>query len=280
MAMTVRLPIGDFSRMTYLSVKTLRHYHDLGLLVPVEVDSTSGYRFYDPAQVPTAQVIRRFRDLGMPLPEVKAVLTAPDPVARNQLIVAHLARMESQLEQTQAAVASLRSLLEHPSGPITVEHRFVPAIRVLAITEPVAMADIETWWGEAFDELHHALRTARIDPTGPDGALYPNEFFQHELGQVVAYTPITAQVQPTGRLALVDIPAAELAITVHHGPFSELDQTYGALGTVVAQREIGVEGPIREHYLITEDDTEDESQHRTEVCWPVFQTTKNPPEEG
>lgn len=42
---------------------------------------------------------------------------------------------------------------------------------------------------------------------------------------------------------------------------------------------IGVEGPIRDHYLITGTDTEDESQHRTEVCWPVFQTTKHPLEE-
>ncbi|MGH8921330.1 MAG: GyrI-like domain-containing protein [Actinomycetes bacterium] len=69
-----------------------------------------------------------------------------------------------------------------------------------------------------------------------------------------------------------DIPAAELAVTVHHGSTHELDQTYGALGTFVANRALGVEGPIREHYLVTFTDTKDESQHRTEVCWPVFQT--------
>jgi effector-binding domain-containing protein len=47
---------------------------------------------------------------------------------------------------------------------------------------------------------------------------------------------------------------------VHDGPFSELDQTYGALGTVVAERGIGADGPIREHYP---------SPDRTEVCWPI-----------
>jgi hypothetical protein len=51
-----------------------------------------------------------------------------------------------------------------------------------------------------------------------------------------------------------------------------VDQTYGALGTYVAQREIGVDGPIREHYLVTQFDTDDESGLVTEVCWPVFQT--------
>src|SRR5579862_3608739 len=57
--MSVLVPIGDFSRMTHLSVKTLRFYHDQGLLEPARIDPSSGYRFYDPGQVPVAQVIRR-----------------------------------------------------------------------------------------------------------------------------------------------------------------------------------------------------------------------------
>ena len=55
--MRVRLAIGDFSRMTHLSVVTLRHYHEVGLLTPAEIDPQSGYRFYEPGQVRIAQVI-------------------------------------------------------------------------------------------------------------------------------------------------------------------------------------------------------------------------------
>src|SRR5215813_11240801 len=76
--MRARLAIGDFSRMTHLSVKALRHYHDVGLLTPAAIDPSSGYRFYEPGQVPIAQVIRRFRDLGMPLDQIREVLQAPD----------------------------------------------------------------------------------------------------------------------------------------------------------------------------------------------------------
>jgi DNA-binding transcriptional MerR regulator len=64
--MSVLVSIGDFSRMTHLSVKALRFYHDQGLLEPARIDPATGYRFYEPAQVPLAQVIRRFRDLDMP----------------------------------------------------------------------------------------------------------------------------------------------------------------------------------------------------------------------
>src|SRR5215475_5374933 len=110
----VRIGIGEFARMTHLSVKALRHYHDLGVLVPAEVDPSSGYRFYRLDQVPVAQVIRRFRDLGMPLDEIRTVLRATDPTVRTEVIVAHLDRMQTQLSQIQATVASLRALLDGP----------------------------------------------------------------------------------------------------------------------------------------------------------------------
>src|ERR1700728_4903925 len=138
--MQARTAIGDFARMTHLSVKALRHYHDVGLLQPARVDPWSGYRFYEPGQVPLAQVIRRFRDLGMPLEEVRAVLEAPDVATRNDVIVAHLERMESQLAQTQAVVASLRSLLERPAPPVAVEDRSVPPVRAVAVRDVVNVA--------------------------------------------------------------------------------------------------------------------------------------------
>ncbi|HXZ75822.1 MAG TPA: MerR family transcriptional regulator [Streptosporangiaceae bacterium] len=271
--MAVRLGIGDFSRMTHLSVKALRHYHELGLLTPAEIDPASGYRFYEPSQVPVAQVIRRFRDLGMPLEEIGQVLQAPDAGARNQVIVAHMQRMESQLAATQSVVASLRSLLAGPPEPIAVEHRSVGGARALAIREMVSMPDMDAWWDEAFHELNAAVAAAAVPPAGPRAALYPAELFQLDAGEITTYIPVTSEIRPAGRAAMMDIPAAELAVAVHRGAMADLDQTYGALGTYVARRGIGADGPIREHYLVTAFDTDDESRHLTEVGWPVFQTT-------
>jgi DNA-binding transcriptional MerR regulator/effector-binding domain-containing protein len=273
--MAVRLAIGDFSRMTHLSVKALRHYHDVGLLQPAEIDPDSGYRFYEPGQLAAAQVIRRFRDLGMPLDEIRTVLDAPDVASRNEVIVAHLQRMETQLAATQATVTSLRSLLEHPAGPITVEHRFARPALVLAITEPVRWGDFTDWWMSAFTDLDAAVGAAGLTRSGPRGALYPAELFELEVGEVVAYVPVDTadQSATTGRVRVREIPGAELAVAVHRGSFDDLDRTYGAVGTYVAEREIGVEGPIRELYVVSPFDTTAESEYRTEVCWPVFRTT-------
>lgn len=273
--MTALLTIGDFSRMTYLSVKALRHYHDIGLLEPADVDASTGYRLYRPDQVATAQVIRRFRDLGMPLDHVKAVLDAPDVASRNQAIVAHLERMERQLEDTQATVASLRTLLEQRApaiSPLQVSFRSMSEVTAVAIQERVSMDDSVQWWMSAFTELHRVVRRDGLERTGPDGALWFNDFFEAESGDVVAFVPVRDGARGAGRVQDYVVPAAELAVTVHDGPFEDIDQTYGALGTWVAENAIAVEGPIREYYLPT-GDMDDLVAHVTEVCWPVFQTT-------
>src|SRR6202795_4639147 len=75
--MSASFAIGDFSRATHLTVKTLRHYHETGLLEPAHIDPQTGYRRYTTDQIPVAQIIRRFRDLDMPLNEIRAVLSAP-----------------------------------------------------------------------------------------------------------------------------------------------------------------------------------------------------------
>jgi DNA-binding transcriptional MerR regulator len=266
--MSSLLTIGEFSRATHLSVKALRHYDDIGLLQPAEVDPSSGYRRYASAQIPSAHVIRRFRDLDMPLDEIRLVLDAPDVDARDKAIVTHLARMESALEHTQATVASLRAVLNGGPPALPVEFRHIPATRAIVIREVVAWDSAEEWLLGAFQELHTVVDPARVR-TGPDAALYSTEFFEVHEGELIAFVPISGTPTLTGRAELAEIPESDLAITVHQGPFADIDRAYAALGTYVTERVLGADGPLREHYLVTPFDTADPNEFRTEVAWPV-----------
>jgi DNA-binding transcriptional MerR regulator len=80
------LAIGDFSCATQPSVKMLRHYHRIGRLEPVDVDRATGYRRYRIDQISTAQIIRRFRALEMPLDDIHTGLSTTDIHRRNELI--------------------------------------------------------------------------------------------------------------------------------------------------------------------------------------------------
>jgi DNA-binding transcriptional MerR regulator len=163
------LTIGDFSRATHLSAKTLRHYHETGLLEPVDVDAETGYRRYAPEQIVTAQIIRRFRDLDMPLDDIHAVLDATDVETRNRVIANHLARLESNLARTQEAVSSLRDLLDGPQASPAIDHRYVSATSAAVITDIVDKSDALTWYHGAMGELAATLAAQDIAPTGPAG---------------------------------------------------------------------------------------------------------------
>jgi DNA-binding transcriptional MerR regulator len=273
--MAASLAIGDFSRATHLSIKTLRHYHRIGLLKPADVDPDTGHRRYGTDQIPAAQVIRRLRALDMPLEDIHAVITTSDPGARNQLIAGHLRRLEDTLARTQQAAASLRDLLQPPvdAAPVAIEHRRMPATPAAAISALIDVHDATAWYQGALGELHALLAAQKITPSGPSGAIYTNDLFTHHHGQATIFVPCNETVRPTGRVHPLDVPEVDLALTLHTGPHSaELDRAYGALATYVANHTLAIEGPIREYYLIGAHETNDEDEWQTELGWPIFHT--------
>ncbi|WP_228807177.1 MerR family transcriptional regulator [Nocardia cyriacigeorgica] len=169
--MTAIVPIGEFARLSHLSVKALHHYHEIELLVPARIDASTGYRRYSTEQVADAQLIRRLRELDMPLPEIRAVLAAQDVADRDAALRAHLLRMERQLQRTQEVVASLRGLLT-TAPPLRVEYRRIPEFTALTRTAVVAREQIDRWCAETFPMLDAALAAAGIVPAGVAGALH------------------------------------------------------------------------------------------------------------
>jgi DNA-binding transcriptional MerR regulator len=106
------MPIGRFSRLTGVGIKALRHYDEVGLLVPAAVDDETGYRFYSPEQVDRAEAIRLLRRLDMPLEEIQSTLAAGDPVALRAALVAHQRAMASRESEIRASRGELQRLID------------------------------------------------------------------------------------------------------------------------------------------------------------------------
>jgi DNA-binding transcriptional MerR regulator len=268
--MRTGLTIGEFATVTHLSVRTLRRYHEAGLLKPATVDPFTGYRYYSADQIPSAQVIHRLRELDVPLAKVKAILATDDPQQRTDLIAGHLERLEDALERTRGAVAALRQLLRPDDPQLRVELRSVPARTVAAISGDVQLAQILGWYDGAMAELDAAYPVS--ERTGPPGGRYANELFTEGAGAATVYRPV-GDPHPSGRIEVVSLPATELAITVHSGPHDDIDVTYGRLGAWVVGHALAVDGPIHETYLAGPRDTEVSAHWRTEIGWPIFRLT-------
>jgi effector-binding domain-containing protein len=116
---------------------------------------------------------------------------------------------------------------------------------------------------QTFTDLHARLRSAGVERTGPDGTLFPTEFFTEGAAELTCYLPV-----PEGTPGAEQVPGGRLATTTHDGPFIDLDTAYGVLGTTVVEKAIASDGPVRERYL-PRGDEDDLLDHRTVVCWPV-----------
>jgi DNA-binding transcriptional MerR regulator len=229
------LPIGDFSRATHLSIKTLRHYHRIGLLEPADVDSGTGHRRYTTDQIATAQVIRRFRSLDMPLEEIHAVIAAPDLATRNDLIAGHLSRLEATLARTQEATASLRDLLQPPAvcAPVVIEHRQVPSTPAVAVRDVLDADDAASWFQGALGELYATVAAQKLTPAGPAGGIYASDLFTHERGEATVYVP--SRADPSDRESC---PAYRPRRRTgrHHPPRVSPRRRSGVRGTGVLRR--------------------------------------------
>lgn len=271
--MRAALTIGEFATVTHLSVRTLRRYHEAGLLEPSWVDPATGYRYYTAEQIPTAQVIHRLRQLDVPLAEVRSILATDDPRRRAKVIAGHVRRLEAELNRTRAAITSLRRLLDPDPPGIDVELRSLPRRTVAAIVAHVTLEKSLAWYDDAMSELDAAFPLA--ERTGPPGGQYTNALFTNGAGTMTVYRPVR-DPRPSGRIEVIDFAPTELAVAVHKGPHDDLDVTYGRLGDWVVRHALTVDGPVHETYLVGPRDTANSDEWRTEIGWPVFRVAGEP----
>lgn len=188
------LAIGAFSRASLLSIKTLRAYHEAGILVPTSVDPQTGYRSYHSSQLTDAAVIRRLRALDLPLDQVREVIQARDPAVTARVLTAHGVAMRQRLADVTRIVTDLQAGVERPASHTPVHPRDEPHSLTLAIRGRVAEADFAEFLGDAYAQLGAMATRFGVAQSGPTGALYPPEIADENIEEVEAYLPISRPV--------------------------------------------------------------------------------------
>ncbi|TFV59400.1 MerR family transcriptional regulator [Mycobacterium sp. PS03-16] len=271
--MGAQVSIGDFAVMTSLSRKALRHYHDIGILEPAHIDPYTGYRFYDTSQVDHAHIIRRFRSLGMSIPDIKALLSTDDAGARTDIITTHLEQMEAQLQQTRDAVGALRELLSPVRTPTDVTLRHETALAVWSVSATIDTSGIDDWFAVSLQTLHRAVARAAGAPTAVvPGGLYDRALFLEQRGRATMFVEAPPSAEPPEGIHAEVLPRAEFAVLTHPDGHDGIDRSYAALGVYVNEHLISGQGPIREHYHGSTP-TNPARFTATEICWPIFSTT-------
>jgi DNA-binding transcriptional MerR regulator len=235
------LPIGRFARLCRLSVKQLRHYDELGLLPPAEVDPHTGYRYYRRDQARDALAIGLLRSLDVPLPAIARVLagdrvaeTLAEVKARLEADVARRTRMVSALDRLLAEgvpTAEVRVIVE-PSRRVAVVRDAGPAERVAELTSACV--------GRLLDALDRAGQPVRPPIIG----LFPLDL----TAQITVAATVAADGDIPGTATEI-LPGGPHACATHLGAYDQIPLTGHALLAWCADRGHAPAGPLREVYL-------------------------------
>ncbi len=262
------VPIGRFSTMTRLSIPALRHYAEIGLLVPAEVDARTGYRYYRLGQANLAEAIRTLRSIDVPLDEIAAILGDADPVLVAKHLGAHRERLEARLADQQRKLAYLHRLIDQEESLMPYEITTVETPPVLAASLRLRtdLASIGADLGAAMGRTFGAIGGAAA---GAPYVVYHDVIDVDTDGDIEVCIPVRAGTTSTDDGVEVGSTAGALvARTVHQGAYDQIAPAYHALTTWIHEHGHAVAGPPREIYL-DDPTTTAPDEVRTEVQWPI-----------
>ncbi len=247
------MAIGRFARLCRLSVKQLRNYADLGLLVPAWVDPATGYRYYRAGQAREALSIGLLRSLDVPLAVIGEVLSGTGAARALGRVRDDL---EAELARRRRTLATLERVLAGgiPDAPVDVVVE--PARRVILARDVAAgVRDI----GRAVSAC--VARLTEVSRDGPARliGLFPVEL-DEPLPVTVALDPAAdgdipgapaeaPWLRPPAGTSADLLPAGRFARVTHVGPYDQITLAYHALLAWCAERGHPVRGTVREVYL-------------------------------
>ena len=252
--------IGDFSRLSQVSVNTLRHYDELGLLKPLQVDRFTGYRYYSIEQLPQLQRILALKDLGFSLEQIAHLLD--DQLSLEEMrgmLRLKRAEVDQQAQAEQARLVRIEARLRYletegkmPEYEVVVK-KVEPHWVAFAHEIVPTVAEMPPRCSAMFNEVYAWIATQAIKPNGPALSIYYNHEYTEqdidvETAAFIEKPPTT--VHETERVKLRQLEGVErMACILHSGPLDNILETYAALGKWIQANGYRMAGPCREIYL-------------------------------
>ena len=238
--------IGDFSRLARVTIRTLHHYDEAGLLAPAHVDQQTGYRYYSAAQLETLQRILLLKDLGFALDEIRDLIVRNhEPAALAQRLEARRAELIGAIEEDQGRLRRLDALRTAlASGDArAVTLRETPAIEVHARRERVAeLADVQ----QLFESAEAAVAKARARADVSPFLIFHDPDYRERDVDVEVCIPVKPGAG--GRLDVRTAPAITAACVTYRGPYVQTPLLYASLLQWIEQSGSSLAGPLREVY--------------------------------
>lgn len=245
--------IGEFSQLSRVSVRMLRHYDQLGLLKPLRTDNFTNYRYYSADQLPRLNRILALRDLGFSLEQIGNMLD--EELSAEQLmgmLKLKRAEIEQQMQVEQLRMARLEARINQMNGQ-TVPNQYDVVVReiepqLVATYREVAPDDDRIQY--MFEELEAYVAQFNARADKPPMSIYHDPEYRDESIDAEVVVPLKSAISGSDSIHVREMPRIpKAACVVHTGSYATIYQAYNALLSWIESNGYRMKGPIREVYL-------------------------------
>ncbi|MEG0513713.1 MAG: MerR family transcriptional regulator, partial [Clostridia bacterium] len=221
------LKIGDFSKLSRISIRMLRHYDELGLLVPKTIDSFTAYRYYGADQLPVAGRIAAMRDMGFGLVAIGEILKSYDhPQALAEFLTVKQAEVQAEAEETSRRLLLLATAIERlrkdeNAMNYNVTIKTMPERYVVSVRKVIPTYEQEgILWGIMRQETAHmGLQIA--EPCNGLAMFHDDGFKESDVDVEVQMT-VKGSYQNTENVVFKTVPAALIASATYKGGYEQM----------------------------------------------------------
>ena len=243
------LTIGEFSRICGLTVKTLRFYHEQGLLVPSFVDPQSGYRYYAWEQIETARLIAQLRKLEFPLAEIHELLkSGGDDEQLLRLVEQHKAILSQKINSYRQAIKALEQFISQErqakamaDSDFQVQEKTLDSMLVAGIRMKGRYSDC----GKGFSRIARAFGRHLC---GKPLMLHYDDEYREDDANFEPCMPVR-QAKQIPEISVRELPGGRCVCLVHKGPYEQLGRSYAKITRYVKEKNYQIIMPTREVYL-------------------------------
>lgn len=269
------LSIGEFSKICQVSTKTLRYYAKIGLILPNEINSENGYRYYSIDQLDTMLFINRLKSYNFSLDEIKTILKSNDHT--NKQLYLELIKKKKEIKKEMVEV---KKMLERLDDDITIlkqgksimtylddiDVQLVeePVVNLLSIRKKIFENEMATEYNKCFSALIKKIHDDKLTILSSPMVLFHNNEFGEQGLDIEFAIPIKEIVTKTR-----DFKPGLCLKTILHGSYSNLSSVYAKQCKWAEQNDYINNGPLYEVYVNDPLQVTDESELMTEIYYPI-----------
>ena len=269
------LKIGDFSKLSQVSIKALRYYDEIGLLKPAHIDTFTNYRYYSVEQLPRLNRILALKDLGLALDQITTLVTDDLPAtAIEDMLREQQSRLERTLKEEAARLARVQARLRQiaQEGQLPTYEVVVKPVKALRIAAARGTVPCYGQSDRLMDALvSHLVRQGQnLATCYPFMMIYHDEGYREQDPDVTVAAPVNRDLPSSESVQVYELPDTNSMVSVvHRGPYEAFSEAYEALMHFITTNGYEITGPNRQLFLHGPGHTEDPATFVTEIQFPV-----------